>query len=661
MCPRWRFAAVVGAVAMVLGVCAFPAQAQGRPRPVVVTGSATAITDSTMVLNGTVNPKKRPTTARFEWGTTTSYGNSTPDTSTGSGNGPVPVSAALTGLAPDTEYHFRLRATSPAGTTFGADMITRTRVLASSEMLSNVGFEGSYSGIAPSWSQTNWGSASATYSRTTTNPHGGTSAQQIAATGTLGDHNTDGLIYWQQFTALPGVTYQASVWLRADAPTYLQFGIRREDPFQEFVGISSVLVTTSWQQVTVVGGFEDVVDALFAIDFLQAGTVYVDDASLIMLPPNHSVASGAVIPDRLFGMHINNSLAIWSTTSEFELSRLWDTGTRWRDLETSNGTWDWSQLDTYVSKAVAAGQESLYTMGITPAWANGGDQTQPPTNLADWTDYVQQVGNRYDGEILYWEVWNEVDTGNFWTGTKAEMLALAEIAYDELKAINPANQILTPNITSNGLAWLDQYLYEGGDQFADIISFHRGFESVTPELQEPIFRGLRDLMAHHGQTSKPVFDTEVASLLLGTSEQQVGHVSRVWMLMWLWGFSNANWYAWDIYDDGGLVDYIRLSEESDKTTLTTAGVAWRETGRWLKGAQMTGKSVDLSGSWTITLTRAGGYVGHVVWNPNGSHLFNIPAEWGVTRKRDLAGNTTGQGAGETTIGYGPLLFENQAP
>ena len=70
------------------------------PLPVVVTGVASVITDTTATLNGTVNPSGSDTTYHFEYGFTTSYGSTTTITSAGSGFTAVPVSAALTGLSP---------------------------------------------------------------------------------------------------------------------------------------------------------------------------------------------------------------------------------------------------------------------------------------------------------------------------------------------------------------------------------------------------------------------------------------------------------------------------------------------------------------------------------------------------------------------------------
>ena len=63
-------------------------------------------------LNGKVDPNGLPVTScEFEYGTSTSYGSRGEcSTNPGSGSAEVPVSADLTGLLPDTTYHFRLRA-----------------------------------------------------------------------------------------------------------------------------------------------------------------------------------------------------------------------------------------------------------------------------------------------------------------------------------------------------------------------------------------------------------------------------------------------------------------------------------------------------------------------------------------------------------------------
>ncbi|MEN3284861.1 MAG: hypothetical protein V7607_6001 [Solirubrobacteraceae bacterium] len=73
------------------------------------------------MLQGTVNPKDKPTAYAFEYGTTTAYGALSPGASAGKGKVDVAVSYPLAGLQPSTTYHFRLVASNDSGTGHGAD------------------------------------------------------------------------------------------------------------------------------------------------------------------------------------------------------------------------------------------------------------------------------------------------------------------------------------------------------------------------------------------------------------------------------------------------------------------------------------------------------------------------------------------------------------
>jgi hypothetical protein len=92
------------------------------PAPLAVTGEASSIGQSTASAGGLVTPGGLAATWRVEYGTSTAYGATVagaPDTS--AGYAAEAVSAALTGLAPATTYHFRLVAEHAFGTSAGAD------------------------------------------------------------------------------------------------------------------------------------------------------------------------------------------------------------------------------------------------------------------------------------------------------------------------------------------------------------------------------------------------------------------------------------------------------------------------------------------------------------------------------------------------------------
>jgi hypothetical protein len=96
-------------------------------RPGATTGAAASIAQSTVTLTGKVDPNGKATTYFFQIGTTRLYGSDTATTSAGAGNSPVNVSAAVAGLAPATQYHYRLVAQNADGRTFGGDRTFKTK------------------------------------------------------------------------------------------------------------------------------------------------------------------------------------------------------------------------------------------------------------------------------------------------------------------------------------------------------------------------------------------------------------------------------------------------------------------------------------------------------------------------------------------------------
>jgi hypothetical protein len=102
-----------------------PGVASAAP-PLVTTGGAAQVTITTATLTGTVNPRGLTTSYFFQYGTTTAYGTRTPSTSAGKGGAGVAAAAQVTGLAPNTRYHYRLLARNSDGTVAGNDRTFRT-------------------------------------------------------------------------------------------------------------------------------------------------------------------------------------------------------------------------------------------------------------------------------------------------------------------------------------------------------------------------------------------------------------------------------------------------------------------------------------------------------------------------------------------------------
>ena len=106
--------------------------------PTVTTELVTSVTSRSATLNGTVNPNGAETSYYFEYGTTSRYGLTTTITSGGSGTSNVSANAHLTGLSPNSTYHYRLAAYNSSGTAYGADQTLTTSTPKSSIVLSSV-------------------------------------------------------------------------------------------------------------------------------------------------------------------------------------------------------------------------------------------------------------------------------------------------------------------------------------------------------------------------------------------------------------------------------------------------------------------------------------------------------------------------------------------
>ena len=91
--------------------------------PDVSTSGADALGQTSATLTGSVDPEGLPSTYRFEYGTSTTYGATWPvlQVYAGSASTSQMVAIGVPNLSPGTTYHYRLVASNEDGTTYGAD------------------------------------------------------------------------------------------------------------------------------------------------------------------------------------------------------------------------------------------------------------------------------------------------------------------------------------------------------------------------------------------------------------------------------------------------------------------------------------------------------------------------------------------------------------
>jgi hypothetical protein len=94
--------------------------------PTVTTTAASSIGTTSATLNGTIGPGGVSSTSHFEYGIDTNYGSQTAESSPSSASTAVAATAPVTGLLPNTTYHYRTVGSNAAGSITGNDQTFTT-------------------------------------------------------------------------------------------------------------------------------------------------------------------------------------------------------------------------------------------------------------------------------------------------------------------------------------------------------------------------------------------------------------------------------------------------------------------------------------------------------------------------------------------------------
>jgi hypothetical protein len=103
----------------------------------------------------------------------------------------------------------------------------------------------------------------------------------------------------------------------------------------------------------------------------------------------------------------------------------------WADIQPQPNRWYFDLLDKYVGWSQEHHTPILMELAYTPAWASSTPDTATdveagnppglsgaPRNMEDWKTYVKTVATRYQGRIHEWEIWNEPNRPQSWTGKR---------------------------------------------------------------------------------------------------------------------------------------------------------------------------------------------------------------------------------------------------
>jgi uncharacterized protein (TIGR03437 family) len=484
------------------------------------------------------------------------------------------------------------------------------------------------------------------------------------------------------------------------------------------------IVTIGGQPAQVLyAGAAGVYPGLYQIN-VYVPNVVAGNQEVIVSMPGENIASsenatiavgganqGTPITPAYFGLHVSGKVlkgvVPWPSFN-FGPLRLHDAGNvRWADLNPGQGQYNFDLLDSYVAGAVERGKTDLvYTFVATPEWAasdpgscsasaSGGAVkcTSAPMDLNPdgsgtdqiWKHFVTAIAQRYAGEIpgkiSNWEIWNEPNARNYWTGSPAQLVRMQADASAIIKGVDPQAIILTPAPAGGGVppgnpgdggngpqvgsVWMSSYLMQscmecgaatGAD--ADVIAFHGYINLATQPHAENVQQGVGAFESTEAtdRTSKPLWDTEAGwgkQSNVPDPDMEAAFAAR-FLLAQAGMVHRFYWYHYD-YPQGQLMN-------------TQAGVAYGQVFNWLTGSAVTQQCAPQGGSsvWTCSFARQNGFQAMAVWDSNQmcangncmSSNFNPPSN--MIKYSDLNGNSVSITAGSAVpVGAKPIWLTNQ--
>lgn len=164
----------------------------------------------------------------------------------------------------------------------------------------------------------------------------------------------------------------------------------------------------------------------------------------------------------------------------------------WDAIEKEPGQFDWTFWDKLVDLAAQNHVGLIPYIAYTPRWSAGEEKEfwkQPPSDPQAYADFMYRIANRYRGRIAAWEIWNEPDNKDYWTGSVEQFASLVKLAARRIRAADP-DAVLVLGGMSYGLSPFLKHLIDQDhlDRYVDVVALHAYPESWSNERAETVFQ-----------------------------------------------------------------------------------------------------------------------------------------------------------------------------
>jgi hypothetical protein len=389
------------------------------------------------------------------------------------------------------------------------------------------------------------------------------------------------------------------------------------------------------------------------------------------------VSAPAPVPSTLFGVTLNSTTG---TMPSFRTGavRLWDSDTRWSNIQPRRGEFDWSVLDRLVDGAERAGLPALFVMGGTPRWASpggpvapyaDGSRAAPPDRLADWDTFVRALVGRYEGRIEAYELWVLANDPRFYDGSVRTLVEMVRRAGRTIRATDPDATVVCPGM---GRLWdpeavrvLERFAELGGYRHCDVagVKLYQRTASDPPETMLALTRTV-DRILHHAGVHPRLWNTGTMyeiPLQKPLGRRRAADYAVRFYLVGLYA-RNANVERMYFYNWGGTKIPIVLQAEGGAPT--QAALAVERLQRWLAHARIHSCGHGLASGlgdnvWECRFTVTGSRLRHeaaIRWTDSGTAVTTSAP--GLAAVHRLDGTVTPVRPGDTIrITEQPILLE----
>lgn len=164
----------------------------------------------------------------------------------------------------------------------------------------------------------------------------------------------------------------------------------------------------------------------------------------------------------------------------------------WDAIEPTPGQYNWRFWDSLVALAARNHIELLPYVAYTPKWAARDANNfwqQPPRDPRLYADFMYTIARRYRGRIGSWEIWNEPDNRDYWTGSAGEYATLAIAAAKRIREADPLAVLILGGMAYGPSPFFRQLIDRYHiDDFVDVVAVHAYPETWDNERAETVFQ-----------------------------------------------------------------------------------------------------------------------------------------------------------------------------